>query len=121
MATGKDLQFDKTNPVSLVPLNHFNQILVTVVRPTESVMGGIVPVLHNAAWSPIQPLVLVLFVVATAKQVNRELFRDKLTILLNWRAYTFSLDVIIGDSWDGEFLIIEIAPVLFFRYLGEVL
>ena len=36
----------------------------------------------------------------------------RINSLTKWATYTFSLDVIIGDSWDGEYLIIEVAPVI---------
>ena len=74
-------------------------------------MGGIVAVLHNAAWSPIQTPGFGSICGGYGKTGKGRHIQRQINSLTKWATYTFSLDVIIGDSWDGESLIIEVAPV----------
>ena len=104
VATGKDLQFDKTNPFSLPQFqSNFSNCgtgnvcdgwdcggatqcgLVTDPTPGfGSICGGY------------------------GKTGKGRYIERQINYLDKWATYTFSLDVIIGDSWDGEYLIIEI-------------
>ena len=110
VATGKDLQFDKTNPFPL-PHQQFQSNFSNcntandcdgwdcggatqcglVTDPTPgfgSICGGY------------------------GKKGKGQHIQRRIDSLTKKATYTFSLDVIIGDSWDGESLIIEVAPVV---------
>ena len=58
------------------------------------------------------PLVLVLFRGGYGKKGKGQHIQRRIDSLTKSATYTFSLDVIIGDIWDGESLIIEVAPVV---------
>ena len=110
VATGKDLQFDKTNPISF-PSQSFQSNFSNC--GTGNVCDG-----WDCAGATLCGLVtdptpgFGSICGGYGKTGKGRYIERQINYLDKWATYTFSVDVIIGDSWDGEYLIIEVAPVL---------